>query len=238
MRELGAEAVSFDPIVASGPNAALPHHHPGSRIVEPGETFLVDAGCLVDGYCSDCTRTFATGHAPARARARLRGLPRRPAARRSRRSRRARSCREVDAVARAGSWPSAGYTVLHSLGHAVGLEIHEEPRLADTVDRRARGRQRRDGRARRVPARPRAVSGSRISSSSSDGGPEVLTPFPKELRDLVTERSCGPVARGRRDRAATTNPPPWPRRSPPRSSRTACTSSSTGRCGGSSSSST
>ena len=65
LRDLGADGLSFDPIVASGPNAALPHHHPGGRVIEPGETVVVDAGCRVDAYCSDCTRTFATGRLPA-----------------------------------------------------------------------------------------------------------------------------------------------------------------------------
>ena len=59
--EEGADAVAFDPIVAGGPNAAVPHHHPGERPIGPNETVIVDAGATVDGYRSDCTRTFATG---------------------------------------------------------------------------------------------------------------------------------------------------------------------------------
>ena len=73
MREAGADAASFDAIVGGGPNGAVPHHHPGNRRVEPNELVVVDAGAVVDGYCSDCTRTFATGDLPGRARARLRG---------------------------------------------------------------------------------------------------------------------------------------------------------------------
>ena len=60
-RELGAEASSFEAIVAAGPNGALPHANPGERIVERGQLVVVDAGCMVDGYCSDCTRTYSTG---------------------------------------------------------------------------------------------------------------------------------------------------------------------------------
>ena len=128
IRELGAEAVSFPPIVASGPNAALPHHHPGSRVVGPDEILLVDAGAVVDGYCSDCTRTFATGPLPPaleRAYAVCRDAQERslaavvPGA----------SGRDVDAVARR-ILAEHGYETMHSLGHSLGLEIHEGPRLA------------------------------------------------------------------------------------------------------------
>ncbi len=66
LREEGAEALAFTPIVAAGPNAALPHHQPGGREIGPGETVVVDAGAQVGGYCSDCTRTFATGPLPER----------------------------------------------------------------------------------------------------------------------------------------------------------------------------
>ncbi|MCC6222459.1 MAG: aminopeptidase P family protein [Thermoleophilia bacterium] len=130
LRELGAEALAFDTIVASGPNAARPHHHPGRREIGVGETVVVDAGCVVDGYCSDCTRTFATGELAgelgraytvcrAAQLASLEAL------------RAGVACRDVDAVAR-GMLSDAGYEVMHNLGHAVGLEIHEEPRLAKT----------------------------------------------------------------------------------------------------------
>ncbi|MGH3034333.1 MAG: M24 family metallopeptidase, partial [Gaiellaceae bacterium] len=64
LREEGAEGLAFDVIVASGPNAALPHHHPGPREIRPAETVIVDAGAKVGGYCADCTRTFATGLLP------------------------------------------------------------------------------------------------------------------------------------------------------------------------------
>jgi len=64
IHEEGADDISFEPIVGSGPNAALPHHHPGDRELGAGETIVVDLGAKVDGYCSDCTRTFATGELP------------------------------------------------------------------------------------------------------------------------------------------------------------------------------
>ncbi|MCZ7672203.1 MAG: M24 family metallopeptidase [Chloroflexi bacterium] len=62
MREAGAEAMAFDVIVASGPNAALPHHHPGGRLLQAGDPIIVDMGAQVDGYKSDMTRTFFLGN--------------------------------------------------------------------------------------------------------------------------------------------------------------------------------
>src|SRR5262249_31533684 len=64
LHEANAEGVSFPVTMASGPNAARPHTELSDRIVGPGETVIVDSGCIVDGYCSDCTRTFATGELP------------------------------------------------------------------------------------------------------------------------------------------------------------------------------
>jgi Xaa-Pro aminopeptidase len=77
-REGGADGLSFDVAVASGPNGALPHADPGERRVGRNELVVVDWGCVVDGYCSDCTRTFARrarrrGRAGVRARARRAG---------------------------------------------------------------------------------------------------------------------------------------------------------------------
>ena len=61
MRRRGASGNSFDPIVASGPNAAKPHARPTDRNVERGELVVIDFGCIVDGYCSDMTRTVSVG---------------------------------------------------------------------------------------------------------------------------------------------------------------------------------
>ena len=60
-REHGAEALAFASIVAAGANGASPHASPGQSVIEEGTLVTVDMGCVVDGYCSDCTRTFATG---------------------------------------------------------------------------------------------------------------------------------------------------------------------------------
>ena len=67
IRELGAEP-SFPPIVAGGANGALPHAEPGEREIARGELVVFDMGALLDGYCSDCTRTFATGEPGEEAR--------------------------------------------------------------------------------------------------------------------------------------------------------------------------
>ena len=126
IRDEGADDVSFDTIVASGPNAAVPHHHPGDRAIGPGETVIVDAGAKVDGYCSDCTRTYATGPLPddlqrAYAVCRVAQESSLAAVRAG-----VAAC-EVDAIARREIDESGIAPVLHNLGHGVGLEIHELP---------------------------------------------------------------------------------------------------------------
>ena len=95
----------------------------------------IDWGALLEGYCSDCTRTYATGEAIERAGARdLRARAATPRKRASRRSRRAPSGREVDAVARAViERRGQGEHFGHGLGHGVGLEVHEGPRLSRTA---------------------------------------------------------------------------------------------------------
>ena len=129
IRELGAEP-SFPPIIAAGENGALPHAEPGDREIGPGELVVFDMGAELDGYCSDGTRTFATGDPGEEARevydlvlaAQLAALAA---------IRVGASGKEVDAVARemiaeAGHGDHFG----HGLGHGVGLEVHESPRLA------------------------------------------------------------------------------------------------------------
>ncbi len=133
LRELGAEP-SFPPIVASGPNGALPHAEPGDREIGAGELVVFDMGALLDGYCSDCTRTFATGDPGEEARE-VYELVQRAQAASLAAVRPGAAGKEVDAVARemiaeAGHGDHFG----HGLGHGVGLEVHEGPRLATTSD--------------------------------------------------------------------------------------------------------
>jgi Xaa-Pro aminopeptidase len=133
LRELGAEP-SFPPIVAAGENGALPHAEPGDREIGSGELVVFDMGALLDGYCSDCTRTFATGDPGDEARE-VYELVRRAQAASLEAVRPDATGKEVDAVAReiiseAGHGDRFG----HGLGHGVGLEVHEGPRLATTSE--------------------------------------------------------------------------------------------------------
>jgi Xaa-Pro aminopeptidase len=134
MRRLGAEAASFPPIVAAGAHGALPHAAPRDVEIPAGTLCVVDWGAQLDGYASDCTRTFATGEVDPRdgevyelvlraqetALAAIRPGP---------------TGREIDAVARA-IIDEAGHAEHfgHGLGHGVGLEVHEGPRLSKQGD--------------------------------------------------------------------------------------------------------
>ena len=181
LRRTGADSVSFQPIVASGANGALPHAEPRDVAIEPGALVTIDWGARLEGYCSDCTRTFAVGEvgddqreiyelvlrAQQAALAAVRPGP---------------TGREVDAVARdlideAGHADHFG----HGLGHGVGLEIHEAPRLS------------RQSEARLVAGNVVTVEpgvyvpdrcGVRIEDLVvvTDDGHEVLSTLPKELQ--------------------------------------------------------
>ena len=136
MRVRGAEGPSFSSIVAAAENGALPHAVPRDVAIPPDTLVTLDIGARIDGYCSDCTRTWATGeleddlselyatvlHAQETALAAVRPGP---------------EGREVDAIARdlitaAGHGDHFG----HGLGHGVGLDVHEAPRLARTAEAR------------------------------------------------------------------------------------------------------
>lgn len=133
MRELGAEP-SFPAIVAAGPNGALPHAEPGEREIGRGELVVFDMGAKLDGYCSDGTRTFATGEPDEGAREVYELV--REAQQEALDAVRAEARAEaVDGVAReriaaAGHGERFG----HGLGHGVGLEVHEEPRVSQRSD--------------------------------------------------------------------------------------------------------
>jgi Xaa-Pro aminopeptidase len=129
MRQSGADGLSFDSIVAFGESAAEPHHHPSDRALQPGDVVKLDFGALFEGYHADMTRTIAFGEPPAElreihdvvARSQQAGID---AVRAS------ATGREVDAASRQVI-ADAGYgdAFSHSLGHGVGLEIHEGPTL-------------------------------------------------------------------------------------------------------------
>jgi Xaa-Pro aminopeptidase len=129
MRERGAEP-SFPTIVAAGPNGALPHAEPGERPIGRGELVVFDMGAKLDGYCSDGTRTFATGEPGEEARAVYETVLEAQEAALAAVKAGVRA-EDVDGVARdliaaAGHGERFG----HGLGHGVGLEVHEEPRVS------------------------------------------------------------------------------------------------------------
>ena len=139
-RELGAEAMAFGPIVAAGANGAQPHAVLRDEPIEAGTAVVVDIGCVVDGYRSDCTRTFLTGEPDEGLLARyllcqqaqLDGLEAvAPGARGA----------DVDAASRVAITAAGAAEVYgHGLGHGVGMEIHEAPTLRhDSTDVLAAG---------------------------------------------------------------------------------------------------
>ena len=130
MRELGAEDPSFPAIVAAGENSALPHHESSEREVRSGEILLIDMGAIVDGYCSDGTRTVATGELEDEAR-KVYEVVRSAQAAALEAIRPGLAGPAGDAVAR-DAITAAGYgdEFGHGLGHGVGIEVHEIPRLS------------------------------------------------------------------------------------------------------------
>ena len=127
MLRFGAQKMSFDPIVVSGPNGSLPHGVPGDKKVANGEFITMDFGCIYNGYCSDMTRTVALGEPTEEMRkvydvvlqAQLAGLAA---------SKAGVTGKSIDAAARKVI-EDAGYGEYfgHGYGHSVGIEIHEAP---------------------------------------------------------------------------------------------------------------
>jgi Xaa-Pro aminopeptidase len=179
-REAGADGVSFPTVVAAGETATSPHAVPGDEAIEPGVLVIVDAGCVVDGYCSDCTRTFAVGEISERRseiyalclEAQLAGLEAvAPGV----------HGRDADATARSLiAAAGLGEAFGHGLGHGVGLQIHEAPSLrGESTDVLAPGNV--------VSVEPGIYlpgeGGVRIEDLVlvTEGGRERLTQFTKEL---------------------------------------------------------
>ena len=131
----GAQGNSFDPIVVGGANSSMPHGVPGDYVLQKGDFLTMDFGCLLEGYCSDMTRTIAVGEPTEEMRrvynivlqAQEAGIAAYHAG--------VKGC-EVDAAARKVI-SDAGYGEYfgHSFGHSLGLDIHESPNAAPSEQR-------------------------------------------------------------------------------------------------------
>jgi Xaa-Pro aminopeptidase len=180
IRDRGAQRTSFPPIVAAGPHGARPHAQPRDVPIGPGELVVIDWGAELDGYCSDCTRTVATGALDDDAaaayelvlEAQLAGLSA---------VRDGVHGRDADAAARAViERAGQGEHFGHGLGHGVGLEIHEAPRVSQRSDATLRA-----GNA--VTVEPGVYLPGRFGVRIEDlvivteSGCEILTSLPKAL---------------------------------------------------------
>ena len=130
----GAEKMSFDPIVVSGENGAMPHGVPGEKKIQAGEFVTMDFGCVAEGYCSDMTRTVAVGFVTEEMgqvyetvlKAQQAGIAA---------TRAGVSAKSVDLAARKViSDAGYGQYFSHSYGHGVGVEIHEKPNVSPAND--------------------------------------------------------------------------------------------------------
>ena len=178
--ECGADDLAFEIDIAAGPKAASPHALSGDRVVEEGELVLVDAGAKLDGYCSDCTRTFAVGEVSSSLRE-VYAIVRQAQQAGVGAVRAGAAGRDVDAAARAVI-ADAGYgeNFGHGLGHGIGLLVHEAPALRPETDEVLAA-------SNVVTVEPgiylSGVCGVRIEDLVvvTDEGCRVLTTFPKEL---------------------------------------------------------
>jgi Xaa-Pro aminopeptidase len=134
LRRNGSEGVAFNPIVASGPNASMPHHTPGERPIQAGEPIIVDWGARVRGYCSDITRTLVLG-SPDEKFATLYTVVLEAQERAEARIQAGITGAKADGFARKVIEDQGyGERFSHSLGHGVGLAIHETPKLGRTSE--------------------------------------------------------------------------------------------------------
>lgn len=186
LREEGSEGFAFPTIVAAGPRAALPHAQPTHHAVREGNFLLFDFGALVEGYCSDVTRTVVVGRATAEQREFYEVVREANAAARSA-IRPGMTGRDADAAARSYiERHGLGELFGHSLGHGIGLEIHEAPRVARTNEQPLAA-------GAVVTIEPGVYrpgwGGVRIEDDvwlSPDGvGRRLLTDFPRDLLELV-----------------------------------------------------
>jgi Xaa-Pro aminopeptidase len=133
MRTHGASALSFEPIVASGPNSAMPHTRPSDRVLQAGEPITMDFGCIVDGYCSDLTRTICLGEPADDKYLAVWSTVLKAQEVVEDGARLGMTGEQVDKLAR-DVITEAGYGDYfgHGLGHSLGLAVHENPRFSFT----------------------------------------------------------------------------------------------------------
>ncbi len=184
MRRRGAERPSFDSIVAGGAHGALPHAHPRVQPIRAGELVVVDWGAELDGYCSDCTRTVAAGAVDEEAESVYATVLRaqRAGVEAVRAGAGGRETHEL--VARVIEDAGHGEHFGHGLGHGVGLEVHEAPRLSRrSTDELVAGNV--------VTVEPGIYLPGRLGVRIEDlvvvteDGCRVLTSVPKELRTVT-----------------------------------------------------
>lgn len=129
LRDAGYERQAFDTIVASGPNAALPHYRAGDRVLAAGDVVVLDFGGILDGYCCDLTRTVSVG-TPTAETVRIHGAVRQAQQAAIAAVRPGAMAVDVDAAARnVLHGHGLGDAFGHGTGHGLGLEVHEEPRI-------------------------------------------------------------------------------------------------------------
>ena len=128
---LGAEDVSFSPIVASGINSAIPHHRPGNKKIEENDIIIIDMGAKCNHYCSDMTRTIFVGQ-PSDKQVEIYNLVLKAQENAISSLRAGISCNDGDFLARSVIEKYGyGENFTHSLGHGIGLQIHEAPRMVN-----------------------------------------------------------------------------------------------------------
>jgi len=184
LRDEGSEEAPFAPIVASGPRSALPHARASSRVVEKGDLLLLDFGAQYKGYCSDITRTFIAG-VPTPEQRDIYQVVRDANHIASHSVRAGMSGMAADALARRYiDAQGHGDAFGHSLGHGLGLEVHESPRLARTAEAALVA-----GAVVTIEPgiyRP-GWGGVRIEDDVhlSENGPQILTNFSRELIEVA-----------------------------------------------------
>jgi Xaa-Pro aminopeptidase len=184
LRAAGSEGYPFESIVAAGARSALPHARASGNVIRDGDFLLIDFGAYHAGYCSDVTRTFVVGRATQEQRD-AHEVVRVAQSIAAQQLTPSMSGKDADALARSyidrAGW---GEAFGHSLGHGIGLEVHEAPRLSKTAE---------------APLHPGVVvtiepgvyragwGGVRIEDDVylGEAGPEVLTHFPRELIEIA-----------------------------------------------------